>query len=178
MSPSLLSVRGGSANHPAEHLGLLHHQEAFDRSTQPNAAMHPAPVPHEYDFGSEEDLAVQDPLSDAFQQTWFETGRRNKDAFQKIFMPVPNDEIRNWKQYSEYLKPHAGIPVSHAYHGLIHRTHGREGLMYQTGHVVNKNLSLQQVKQELMKVRGHLVDMPLNFLIVSRSCLLPRAQGP
>jgi hypothetical protein len=32
--------------------------------------------------------------------------------------------------------------------------------------VVNKSLSLQQVKEELMKIRGHLVDMPLDFLIV------------
>jgi hypothetical protein len=28
-------------------------------------------------------------------------------------------------------------------------------------------LSLQQVKDEMSKVRGHLVDMPLDFLIVS-----------
>lgn len=32
--------------------------------------------------------------------------------------------------------------------------------------MVNKSLSLQQVKEELMKIRGHLVDMPLDFLIV------------
>jgi hypothetical protein len=32
--------------------------------------------------------------------------------------------------------------------------------------VVNKSLSLQQIKEELMKIRGHLVDMPLDFLIV------------
>lgn len=32
---------------------------------------------------------------------------------------------------------------------------------------MNKDLSLQQVKEELMKIKGHLVDMPLDFLIVS-----------
>ena len=94
-----------------EHLGLLPHQPAFDRDSQPSNAMHPSPMLNEYDFGSEEDLIVQDPLSDAFQETWFGTAKRNREAFANVFMPVPNDEIRNWKQYTEYLKPHAGVPV-------------------------------------------------------------------
>lgn len=54
--------------------------------------------------------------------------------------------IRNWTDYENYLKPAAGIA---------------------TGHVANKDLSLRQVKEELAKVRGHLVDMPLDFLSVS-----------
>jgi len=44
--------------------------------------------------------------------------------------------------------------------------------------VVNKSLSLQQVKEELMKIRGHLVDMPLDFLIVRpTACLRVIADG-
>jgi phospholipase D1/2 len=95
----------------SEHLGLLPPQPAFDRDTQPTAAMHPAPVPHEYDWGSREDLAVQDLLSDDFQQLWVGTGRTNRASFEKVFRPVPNDSIRNWKQYAAYLKPNAGISV-------------------------------------------------------------------
>ena len=94
-----------------EHLGLLPPQPAFDRETQPTASMHPAPTPHEYDWGSESDLAVQDVLSDQFEQLWVGTGRGNREAFEKVFRPVPNDTIRNWKQYAEYLKPNAGISV-------------------------------------------------------------------
>lgn len=74
--------------------------------------MHPAPMPHEYDWGSESDLAVQDVLSDQFEQLWVGTGRSNRAAFEKVFRPVPNDTIKNWKQYGEYLKPNAGISVS------------------------------------------------------------------
>jgi phospholipase D1/2 len=74
--------------------------------------MHPAPTPHEYDWGSESDLAVQDVLSDQFEQLWVGTGRSNRAAFEKVFRPVPNDTIKNWKQYGEYLKPNAGISVS------------------------------------------------------------------
>ena len=94
-----------------EHLGLLPNQSAFDGKTQPNANMHPSPVLNEYDFGSPEDLAVQDPLSDEFQNLWHGTGVANREAFKKVFMPLPNDEIRSWKDYGEYLKPHAGISV-------------------------------------------------------------------
>ena len=39
----------------------------------------------------------------------------------------------------------------------------------QSGHVADKTLSLQQVKEELCKIRGHLIDMPIDFLIVSVS---------
>lgn len=74
--------------------------------------MHPAPMLNVYDFGSQEDRAVEDPLSDNFQELWFGTGRRNREAFQNVFMSVPNDDIKNWKQYTEYLRPHAGVPVS------------------------------------------------------------------
>lgn len=74
--------------------------------------MHPAPIIHEYDWGSESDQAVQDPLSDEFERLWVGTGRSNRAAFEKVFRPVPNDSIRNWKQYAEYLKPNAGISVS------------------------------------------------------------------
>jgi phospholipase D1/2 len=74
--------------------------------------MHPPPGLNDYDFGSPEDLAVQDPLSDDFTALWHGTGVANREAFKAIFMPLPNDDIRNWKQYGEYLQPHAGVPVS------------------------------------------------------------------
>lgn len=74
--------------------------------------MHPAPVLNEYDFGSSEDLAVQDILSDEFQTLWHGTGEKNREAFKTVFLPVPSDDIKNWKQYDEFLKPHAGVSVS------------------------------------------------------------------
>ena len=74
--------------------------------------MLPAPHLHAYDFGSEEDRLVEDFLSEQFQELWISTGRNNRAAFEKVFRPVPNDTIRNWKSYEEYLRPHAGISVS------------------------------------------------------------------
>ncbi|EIW71690.1 hypothetical protein TREMEDRAFT_71238 [Tremella mesenterica DSM 1558] len=127
-----------------EHLGLLPPQAAFDSKTQPTPSMHPAPVPHEYDFDSPEDQAVADFLSDDFQNLWTNTGRSNRAAFENVFRPVPNDDIKSWEEYKAYLKPQEGIT---------------------TGHVANKSLSLKEVKDELSKIRGHLVDMPLDFCI-------------
>ena len=74
--------------------------------------MHPAPSPHEYDFGSPEDKAVEDVLSDEFQNLWTSTGRNNRAIFQEIFRPVPNDDIKRWTDYEAYLKPNASISVS------------------------------------------------------------------
>jgi phospholipase D1/2 len=73
--------------------------------------MHPSPVLNEYDFGSPEDLAVQDILSDDFNNLWHGTAEKNREAFKAVFLPVPTDDVRNWKQYADYLKPHAGVPV-------------------------------------------------------------------
>ena len=95
-----------------EHIGLLPPQAAFDPEVQPTAAMHPAPVPHEYDFDSPEDLAVADFLSEDFQKLWIDTGRSNRAAFEKVFRPVPNDTIKSWEEYHEYLRPAEGIAVS------------------------------------------------------------------
>ncbi len=74
--------------------------------------MHPAPHPDDYDFGSESDKMVEDFLSDEFQRLWIGTGRTNRAAYEKVFRPVPNDTIRNWKGYLAYLTPNAGISVS------------------------------------------------------------------
>ncbi|WVF68604.1 hypothetical protein IAT40_003374 [Kwoniella sp. CBS 6097] len=127
-----------------EHLGLLPPQPPFDHAELPVAGMHPAPEPLQYDFGSAEDLAVEDFLGDEFEQLWVGTGRGNRAAFEKVFRPVPNDSIRNWEDYKNYLAPNAGI---------------------SSGHVADRTLSLQQVKEELSKIKGHLVDMPCDFLI-------------
>lgn len=39
-------------------------------------------------------------------------------------------------------------------------------LLSQAGHVADKALGAQEVKELLSQVRGKLVDMPLDFLIV------------
>jgi phospholipase D1/2 len=76
-------------------------------------SMRAAPHPVEYDFGSQEDRLVEDFLSEDFEKLWVGTGRANRESFEKIFRPVPNDNIKNWKDYTAWMKPSDGISVSH-----------------------------------------------------------------
>lgn len=126
-----------------EHLGLLPPQGPINGKEEPRNGMHAVPVGVEYDFGSESERLVEDPLSLDFARLWNETAHRNRVIFDRIFRTTPNDTARNWKQYAEFIKRNAGINV---------------------GHVANPDMTLLEIKTELSKIRGHIVDMPLNFL--------------
>lgn len=102
------------------------------------------PTPNAYDWGSPSDLLVEDPLSLDFQRLMNETGRANRAVFDRVFRSIPNDMIRSWAQYREYVNKNTGVKV---------------------GHVANPELSLREVKDLLSKVKGHIVPMPINFLI-------------
>jgi phospholipase D1/2 len=145
-----------------KHLGLLRPQDCTRED------MNRLPVyagPNEYDWGSREDAAVADPLADSFRDLWRQTAYTNTAAFAKVFHPVPFDGVRNWKQYEEYyerfFKPEeakeAGKDVD-------------KPSTYKTGHVVaeefdpDPQVAVRQVKEELARVRGSLVEMPLMFL--------------
>lgn len=98
-------------NVSAEHLGLLPAQPPLTKDSQVYPNMLPVPEPYEYDFGSEEDKMVADCLSDEFNKLWASTGITNRDIFEKIFRPLPNDHVTNWKEYESYIKPNEGIMV-------------------------------------------------------------------
>jgi phospholipase D1/2 len=123
-----------------EHLGLLPPQSASAGVTN---GMKAAPVTADYDFGSEPDRLVEDPLSIEFTRLWTETAHTNRMIFDRIFRTTPNEVVRSWKQYNEYIKRNTGILV---------------------GHVANPDMSLLEIKTELSKIRGHLVNMPLYFM--------------
>lgn len=84
--------------------------------------MRAPPAPSGYDWGSPEDLAVQDVLSDEFVRLWSETAHTNREVFQKIFRPVPNNEVRSWAQYRAYMAPAEGIKVGFGCNGRLDLT--------------------------------------------------------
>ncbi|OJJ42490.1 hypothetical protein ASPZODRAFT_2119907 [Penicilliopsis zonata CBS 506.65] len=135
-----------------KHLGLLPAQDM----RRPDSHFSPAPGPTEYDYGSAEDQLVEDPLSDAFRTLWQQTAQTNTLAFRKVFAPMPDDTAKTWLQYQTLFWK---------------RFMGPDGLhMAQWGHVAKNNFAggeqgLKEVKQELAKIRGSLVDMPLQFLV-------------
>jgi phospholipase D1/2 len=140
-----------------KHLGLIPPQDP----SRPDMNFEPPGVPNSYDFGSPEDLAVLDPLSDNFLNLWNSTARINTDVLGRIFHVVPNDCVRNWKEYDDFFTKY--------FH-----TQGTEKeklpAKYKWGHVVAEDFppgeqGLRQVKDMLSSVRGTLVEMPLLFLI-------------
>ncbi|CAJ2514126.1 Uu.00g022450.m01.CDS01 [Anthostomella pinea] len=141
-----------------KHLGLLPDQ----RWDQPTANWTPIDQdPQEYDWGSESDRLVEDPLSEQFWSLWQDTARDNTSIFSKVFHPVPNDAVRDWDQYEDFFSRHFIIP------GKEMSDEEKEGKV-DYGHVVPEEFrdgGVAEVKDWLSRVRGTLVEMPLDFLI-------------
>lgn len=137
-----------------KHIGLLEPQDM----RKPDGHFMPAPVPNDYDYGSKEDQLVADPLSDEFLQHWNDVAHKNTAAFKKVFAPVPDDSIKSWLEYDELFWK---------------RFTGPDGFHFgQWGHVEKGNFlsgddGVKEVKEELSKIRGTLVKMPLQFLVNS-----------
>jgi len=128
-----------------EHLGMLQPQVVEDKKTdQITAFMHAVPYPSEDETNLPEDQQVADPLSDKFLSFWNSTAQHNRRVFENIFKTVPTDDVHNWDQYKAYLPK------------------------VKVGHVAT-NLPIEQIKDQLQSVRGHLVTSPLDFLIDEKS---------
>ncbi|EPS37343.1 hypothetical protein H072_8963 [Dactylellina haptotyla CBS 200.50] len=139
-----------------KHLGLIPAQ----RADHVDANSFPVPEPNVYDFDSAEDKLVMDPLSDSFWNHWNNTAKTNTDAFARVFHAVPYEEVVNWEQYKDYYGK---------YFGPRGTKEKPEPPLYQNGHVVKENFprgpeGARAVKEELAKVRGSLVEMPLKFM--------------
>jgi phospholipase D1/2 len=70
-----------------EHLGLLP-PDHYDNITSNS---HPLPAENQYDWNSNEDRLVEDPLSPEFWNILSTTAQRNTEIFRNIFHSVPDD---------------------------------------------------------------------------------------
>ena len=68
----------------------------------------------------------------------------NTQAFNKVFRCVPAAGILNWKDYAEYVPSGPNAP--------------------KVCHVAPTAGDVHEVKRELSRIQGHLVEMPLDFL--------------
>ncbi|KAM5446440.1 putative phospholipase D [Microsporum audouinii] len=135
-----------------KHLGLLHPQD-YQR---PDANCEPVGVPNQYDFGSPEDNIVVDPVADTFHSLWNTRAKHNTEVYRKVFHVVPDDTVRNWNDYKEF------------YEYNFRKPDGKEETQprYLPGHVIRDEFpeGVKAVKEELAKVKGTIVEMPLMFL--------------
>ncbi|KAI8140212.1 hypothetical protein BJV82DRAFT_624297 [Fennellomyces sp. T-0311] len=124
-----------------EHLGLLNDDErALDDVTDD---MLPLPVPNVDYTESEEDRLVMDPLSEETFNLMTETAATNTSAFREVFHCVPDDNVHNWDQYKEFYPDQSKIEI---------------------GHVYDPSMSVEDIRDQLSRVRGHIVEFPLEFL--------------
>ncbi|KAG0151027.1 hypothetical protein CROQUDRAFT_713026 [Cronartium quercuum f. sp. fusiforme G11] len=127
-----------------EHLGLLKPRSSLLQRDEPTRSMLPVTVPQEDATYTEADRTVADPMGYELENMWKGTAQRNTEAFNNVFRPVPAAGIRTWKQYKAYVPSGRGAP--------------------KVCHVVNEAGSLEDVKNQLDQIKGHLVEMPLDFL--------------
>ncbi|CAK4034672.1 Phospholipase D p2 [Lecanosticta acicola] len=124
-----------------EHLGLLPAQKLNaedDINAQP-----PDDGDNEWFAGDEYDKFVEDPLSDELWDVWTKQATVNTAVFRHLFHADPDDNVKTFEDYDKFL--------------------GAKGSR-KTGHVYDEFQPVEIVRQELDKIKGHLVWMPLKFL--------------
>ncbi|RJE27210.1 phospholipase [Aspergillus sclerotialis] len=91
-----------------EHLGLLPSQN-YDASKHPNAQP-PDVCLNEIIEGPENDF-VADPLSDELWNTWTGQATVNTDVFRVLFRADPDDNIKTFEDYDNFLPSARRMPV-------------------------------------------------------------------
>lgn len=145
-----------------KHLGLVRPQDI----NRPDENFEPVGVANRYDWGSPEDNLVADPLSDTFESVWNTRAKTNTEIFRKVFHAVPDDTVRNWSEYKEFYEYNFHKVDVKADPKKVDQKPAR----YMWGHVVRDEFSpgaagVREVKEWLSRVKGTLVEMPLEFLI-------------
>lgn len=164
-----------------KHLGLLPDQ----RWDQPDANFQPvSKCPNEYDWDSTADRLVADPMSEEFDQLWRGVARTNTEVFSKAFHNVPNDVVRTWDDYQNFFSKYFIIPGSDEEKEEKEKKEKKKDdsddeddkkeeeeeeakpAKIPYGHVVKEEFpgGVQELKECLSRVRGTLVEMPLDFL--------------
>lgn len=139
-----------------KHLGLIPYQDW----TSPDANFAPlSEGENEYDWDSEADRLVQDPLSAEFDGVWNEAAKTNTSVFEKAFHCVPANGVRNWEAYEEFFGKYFISPDAEG-------KYSTEESKYQYGHVVREEFpgGVGELKEWLERVKGTLVEMPLSFM--------------
>ena len=123
-----------------EHLGLIHAQP-LDAEKDVNAQP-PDDGENDYFANDEWDSFVEDPLNDDLWKMWTERATTNTTVFRQLFHADPDDHIRTFEDYDRFM------PKGN----------------YKSGHLFDPYQPVDNVRQELDKIKGHLVWMPLSFL--------------
>jgi phospholipase D1/2 len=123
-----------------EHLGLLPAQ-TLDAEDDVNAQP-PGDGDNEW-FQDKYNTLVEDPLSDDLWKMWTDQATTNTEVFRHLFHADPDDHVKTFEEYDHFL--------------------GGKGSR-KAGHLFDPYQPVDHVREQLDKVRGHIVWMPLDFL--------------
>ncbi|KAJ5722756.1 Phospholipase D/Transphosphatidylase [Penicillium malachiteum] len=123
-----------------EHLGLLPAQD-YDASSSANAQ--PPDVCLNQILEGAENEFVADPLSDAVWEKWTGQATVNTEMYRHLFRADPDDHIRTFEDYDDFYP---------------------RGSRKQ-GHLFDPYMPAAEVREKLDRIKGHLVWLPLEFLI-------------
>ncbi|KAJ3039077.1 Phospholipase D1 [Rhizophlyctis rosea] len=101
---------------------------------------------------------IADPVSDACWKLWLDRGDQNAEAFRAVFHCVPDDTVKNWKQYQDFLKTRGGKEEEEVEESMDHMA--KEQGVLATIEVDGK--PGRQILEE--RVKGHVVRFPIYFL--------------
>ncbi|KAK4227459.1 putative phospholipase D1 [Podospora fimiseda] len=124
-----------------EHLGLLPSQEV-DGTDDPNAQPPGEESPNNVQDQDDSWKFVEDPLSDDLWDMWTSRASTNTLIFRELFHADPDDHVKSFDDYNAFLPP-KGVTA---------------------GHIFNRMMPPDEVRQKIEKIKGHLVWMPLDFL--------------
>lgn len=122
-----------------EHLGLIF-DEPVDKVTD---AMLPLPTPQIDTTESEQDKQVMDPLDEETLDLFNSTAKTNTVAFRHVFHCVPDDTVTNWEEYKAFYPDPNQTDI---------------------GHVHDPEMSVDEIRDHLGEINGHLVEFPYHFL--------------
>lgn len=132
-----------------EHLGLLPAQ-SLDAEGDVNAQP-PGDGDNDWMQNDEHNEFVADPLSEKVWDMWTSRATTNTKVFRHLFHADPDDNVKTFEDYDKFL--------------------GAKGSR-KAGHLFDMFQPVDVVRQELDKIKGHLVWMPLDFL-----CDAPMAEA-
>ncbi|KAH6635641.1 hypothetical protein B0J18DRAFT_419382 [Chaetomium sp. MPI-SDFR-AT-0129] len=125
-----------------EHLGLLPPQ-SLDAGDDPNAQPPGDDSPNDVRDKDEKSWKfVEDPLGDELWDMWTGRADKNTEVFRQLFHADPDDHVKTFDDYNNFM-PAKGV---------------------KPGHIFDRMIPPQEVRQKLEKIKGHLVWMPLDFL--------------
>ncbi len=97
-----------------------------------------------YDYGSQADLLVEDPVSEELWGYIDRVSKSNEKVFEKLFHTVPSNRVKNWEQYRDWTSQ---VEV---YNHVIKS--------------LNDDDWKDTVYNEVSKIQGFIVPFPYDFL--------------